>query len=1400
MPDAIIDSIVTGKLDTQLVVRWLNNESLEDVPEDCALLCNSRSEFVACFLSYLRIQTDSILQTNNSALQIRQRTPDKVLNSRRKHRRSISDPTSDDRTDSLSVKPDRRSHESPSKDRRRGRKVKTKLFNEDRKEASVSSDESRLSLGMERMVVSSTPMKNGLRLSESPVTTASPVTPQRFTYDRCDTPRLAHRKDKSVSLGDFITSAQKTKKRKSRNASEENESKVDLDISNTEVFPEISRKASSLRSEKRRIKPTNLDGSMSQKSFSLNSFNSECFQQPSPLALEENNVFKNQKLQPKELANSFEAERNILKLERQKLMEKFNLNASSTTSIPVTPQIKIIKKDCIERTPSYVNAESSKVVFKDKLDLLIELYDVLLKNNLILSVNSEIYFLISILLSKQIEEDYLEIETKLTEKNLTNYLLKSIHNSTYFAIKSLWNLRSILEVILDKNSLKILGENKKVRSYSADLAKFLLNCYGLKCEAESQEKPRSVDKRTSNGIVCFNLETDNAENFPSLLSFQNFKKQRDMFYEILRWYTESAAAGVPRSTLRARVKTLVGAGHACANHHHLAALLVAHMLAECLHTEQESKLSKLQRRLTCPAGDSRLPHFTEKETFYKDVLVNAGSESFRAHVRDALASELIALDSTPLQNANSSDISREYLQLQRKLGLLAKFLGFLASLPYVTLPADCKSVSQPCEPRERVLQASLQARSYSQPALDLQGLLSAAIAAGRTTITVPWLAHYLSTLDHVSCRLPYYRRLLAAVAKIFMNALMTNRTIGRFFFTHFIRFVSGWLFDLPHLPPAVYDAPPAAPPAPAVYNAPPAAPPTPADGVDSLDLITDAMLFELCPYLREVNVLLSTCKVDRKETYRHITPVSLSVNSEDRVRSKEKELQMRLEEELIKSQPSSTRRVLELTIERVTAACVRDLTASVNAARAMARDGARKAVAERGDDLQALLKTLQAIYTSHLTQLRESAQNIDTLSRVSGALTSLLPLAPKALQHAAARASKAAVLRWARDHWTSTAVLCKDIEAEMHNLITLGDAVKPEPKTEPKPSEALDNFTSAVSVASAIIHLKEQVCLLLDYEEPTGLSGALATCSRACSRACSPNNMFGRGARAILQLSVDACVVYVSRKPRDVTESFLNQLHAVWSVCCPDRNNEPQEPDLPERRDLSPELRNFEDDRAPTPITSDEEDAPITKTNRNVKNLIIAPNTNSISIKIPSPTLSPISPMSLKSPLSPNLKSPTSPNVKSPNSLKSPKCPNVRSPRALSPKPKANSSVKSINNSSILSVVDTEYTEVLEFFDRILCPRNIVLLNTSKCKSGEVWEALATVLVFLLKFDYLSEDSLTEQCLAVYRQDWPQSVLESLSTCLKSVSSRWTRSSGKFTLFLDFLAEFCGDLDLEPIE
>ncbi|KAF9409304.1 hypothetical protein HW555_011286 [Spodoptera exigua] len=1207
--ETIIESVLTGKLDSKLLIKWLNDESLEDTSEDCILNCCNKNDFVTCFLSFLRTQTDS------NAVQILQHsTPEKLLSTRRKHRRSISDPTSEDRTmDSLSVKTDRqRSHESPSKDRKRtGRRVKTKLFNEEKSiNQSASSDESRLSTGVDKLILSSTPMKNGIKPSDYPTlslsspVTPNPVTPRSFVkeqYERCDTPRLSHRHSRSQEkscLGDYIVNVTKSsKKKKGRSSTENDDAKPELDLTSSDMFPEIgARKASSLSAE------------------SI---------QTSPSLVEENSVFKQQRIQVKE-TNSFEAERNFLKQERHKLMEKFNiLNTSSPQKVIATPQIKITQKNSIEKCQSFIKSDVTKVVFKDKLDLLVEIYKILMTNNLILSLNTEIYFLISILISKQLEDDYILAQNKLKDNDM-GCLLKTIHNSTYFAVKSLWHQRVILEVILDKS------ENKKVRSFYPDLAKFLLNCYGLRCEAENnQDKSRQTESQ-SNGVVCFNSETDNIDNFPSMLSFQTFKKQRDMFYEIWRWYQDTQSGG-SRSSLRGRVKTLLCTGAGPCNLAHLANLFTSHMYQHCLPaSKQESKLSKLQRRLTCPNApeSNRLPQFSQQEMFYKDFIINAENESFRVHLRDAIASEICVLDATHIASDDRSnsnfDITKEYLALSKKLGLLAKFLGLLASLPYTQLVVDpsnkntvakviCREVNY-STPKEKVLANDLALRNYSQPALDLVG----------------------SDLN-----------------------------------------------------------------------------------VDACDLVDESVIIELCPHLKDLNVLLSTCRVSQEQkdmaSYRHITPA-------------------RLEEELLKSQPSSTRRVLELVIERVTSACVRELSAHTLTE---VRERAGRAVAKMVSNYQGLPSSSRPA-NIHGPSTIASDQSPGVRPQfhpepVGGGRRGPTSVGPRPPSHA----GRPRCRYQARE----VAVLCKDVEAELKTLIALGDlAMTTCHKTTVDVSAMTTpgaQFTAQhVSAAACVINLKGS-------EAPS-----LARVVASCALACSPTNMFIRPPtqRAILQLSVDLCVVFVSRKPKEVNESFLSKLHAIWNVCCPDRKRSPpQEITLPERREeLSPQFRNFEDEeRAPTPISDEEIPTKI---------VIINPN-----------------PETSEKLTSNSEKLPTN----SENSEKLPR--------------KSGSQGQESDDSDVN----------LEFFDRILCPRNIMLLSDGKCV--DVWEAMATVLVFLLKHDYLSEDSLTEQCLAVYRQDWSQNVLESLSTCMKSVSARWSRSStGKFTLFLDFLAEYCGDMDYDP--
>ncbi|XP_038219841.1 codanin-1 [Zerene cesonia] len=1122
MSDTLIESVLLGKINNDLLIKWLNDESIEGAPEDCILFCCNRNEFAAYFLSFLRIQTDAILQTNSNALQILNQTPEKSL-SQRKHHRSISDPTceNDRSSDNLTVKSDRKTQESPNREKKKtGRRVKTKLFTDEKTNnqsllSNQSSDESRLSIGVERIVVSSTPMKNGFKPDSSFIT--SPVTPTSKSFsERCDTPRLSRHsrsQDKSISFGDYLATATKSskKKRSSQKNTSNEDVKVDLDLSNSEMFPEIgARKSSSLRSERRRINPTNIDTSVGQKSMSLNSF-SDAFQQP-PLALEENLAFKPQ-LQPKETSGNFDAERNILRQERYKLMEKFNI-LNTSVSPKVTPQIKITPRDAVDKKiPSkcnYEEADVAKVVYKEKIDILIDIYDSLLKNNLILSVNTEIYFLISILLSKQDENDYKQNESQMSDKT-EKCILKSIHNSTYFSVKSLWNLRFVLEVILDKSALKTLGENKKVRGFFPDLAKFLLNSYGLKCEADSERKP-TQEERCSNGIVCFNFETDNADNFPSLLSFQNFKKQRDMFYEILR---------------------------------------------------AESKLHKLQRRLTCPAAPEshRLPHFTDKEMFYKEFIMHADNESFRIHLKDTLASEIISLDSKSLcsESSNGSEVSREFLQVSKKLGTLSKFLGYLTSLPYTQMSdlaiktgaAGLRDMYG--APKEKVLENSIAMRNYSQPNIDIIGLLKAAYENSRLCVTLPWIVHYLSMLDYTSLRTNYYRQLLRTVLHIHEDRLRhTNRTTGVY-----LKSMLGWLFDLPHFPRELLhdklrvagrqtsDAP-----------------------LDAMDLIDEAMLHELCPFLRDINVLLS-CKGTAEKgggSFRHITPVNLSLNKEDRMRCKEREVQARLEVEFLKSQPSSTRRVLEMVVERVTSSSIKELGGSLVAARRRCRELAWRSVHGAKEDRSVQLANLQQLYQDQLTHLRAlpTSHTATIRERVGAALTALLPtptstgtptptptpVTTAALQAIAVKACTERLVKWTNEHWNSTAVLCKDINEELNTLLALGENFQTPATDQPSP----DEFNTFDSPAFAIIALKEQICQVAEGAGAAGAAGEWGAALRRCARATrggAPCRAPAR--RAILQLSLDFLVVSVSKHPDQVTDQILSMLEAIWDNCCPER-------------------------------------------------------------------------------------------------------------------------------------------------------------------------------------------------------------------------------------------------------
>lgn len=81
----------------------------------------------------------------------------------------------------------------------------------------------------------------------------------------------------------------------------------------------------------------------------------------------------------------------------------------------------------------------------------------------------------------------------------------------------------VLIDMMDASVRRLLSQNDRLVKYDADL------CSKLK---EQKSEVSCQASQSSFSSVSFQAETDNSSNFPSERNFINFKKQRDMFYEV----------------------------------------------------------------------------------------------------------------------------------------------------------------------------------------------------------------------------------------------------------------------------------------------------------------------------------------------------------------------------------------------------------------------------------------------------------------------------------------------------------------------------------------------------------------------------------------------------------------------------------------------------------------------------------------------------------------------------------------------------------------------------------------------------------------------------------------------------------------------------------------------------
>lgn len=179
---------------------------------------------------------------------------------------------------------------------------------------------------------------------------------------------------------------------------------------------------------------------------------------------------------------------------------------------------------------------------------LAKIYAFILNNYLVLNVNSEVYFLISLLLNKQLKsvEENIDIDKNfqkdfklLDEDQLPNdetvcsKYFANVHNIIYFVVKCLELSVNILRQY-DKSTLWLLSENQRIKVFSTQLSEEL--------KTLSNHQSERILELVGCGDqinVCFNIDTDNRDNFPNEFSFHSFRKQRDLFYEILRIWENS---------------------------------------------------------------------------------------------------------------------------------------------------------------------------------------------------------------------------------------------------------------------------------------------------------------------------------------------------------------------------------------------------------------------------------------------------------------------------------------------------------------------------------------------------------------------------------------------------------------------------------------------------------------------------------------------------------------------------------------------------------------------------------------------------------------------------------------------------------------------------------------------
>jgi len=487
------------------------------------------------------------------------------------------------------------------------------------------------------------------------------------------------------------------------------------------------------------------------------------------------------------------------------------------------------------------------------------------------------------------------------------------------------------------------------------------------------------------------------------------------------------------------------------------------------------------------------------------------------------------------------------------LRILAKFLGFLESFPYL-IPGE--------ELSEELAASALAVREGASPTLDLASCVQVAEEQGRLVLTLPWVIEFLSQLDQVAPSLPYYNSLYLKLAVLYQSKLTPLAPNCCPLTAYFLSLYLGWLFESKTFPRELLILS-------QVSNKPQLSQDN--EHLDQLEVVTPGLVVQCCPWVGEVRTVLqqweggkkgSQLSLDRLEgTYRKITPLAAPLDRKDKL-DKEALLQTQLEENFFHNQPKSLRRTVEYLSERLASNIIKkvrqDLVPEERTAVVKALKLSVPTVLEQVDHIQSrLLSQVPQLATASLQKIKSSTQTLlrttlqpDCQASLDLLLASDTSLAAKKTCTAIAmRTVGEKVWQWVGQHVSMT-YFTREYQGEAERVAR--QAMK-EPAVVTSTLFSGKHDPDGIPPSQLLITMKNQLkALLVDLTSlPLTTTCLLTVISQTRTCIATRADLTPLAIRGFETVTLDWLLAILVLQPQIVTDQVMEEMVSLWTVLTP---------------------------------------------------------------------------------------------------------------------------------------------------------------------------------------------------------------------------------------------------------